>query len=273
MTSPVLPGAVVGVLGSGQLGRMFAIAARRLGYRVLTYSPDSDTPTGQVADEEWQAAYDDVEKVRAFARKVKVVTFEFENIPAIAAEAAAAIVPVRPAPKVLHVTQHRLREKQFLSSNKFPIPAFAHVKSAAEARAAVEKIGAPCVLKSAGFGYDGRGQRTIKTLSEAEAAFNSVGSAESVIEAFVDFEREISVVAARGANGDFAHYGAIENAHSRHILDVTVAPADLPPALAREAVEMARAILETLGVIGVMCVEMFVRKDGKLLVNELAPRP
>lgn len=273
MSAPVLPGATVGVLGSGQLGRMFAIAARRLGYRVHTFSPDSDTPTGQVSDFEWQAPYTDLEAVRKFARGVQAVTFEFENIPFETAEAVAGIVPVRPRPEVLHITQHRLREKTFLSSKGFPIPAFRHVKSAVEARTAAEAIGCPCVLKSAGFGYDGKGQKTIRQLSEAEAAFNAVGGTESVIEAFVDFEKEISVVAARSLSGEFAHYGAIENLHRNHILDVTVSPADLPDALRREAINMAKSIMEALDVVGVMCVEMFVGKDGKLLVNELAPRP
>jgi 5-(carboxyamino)imidazole ribonucleotide synthase len=268
-----MPGSVVGVLGSGQLGRMFAIAARQLGYRVHTYSPDSDTPTGQVSDKEWQAPYEDLDKVRAFAAEVRVVTFEFENIPAATAEAVAGIVPVRPGPAVLHVTQHRLREKNFLASKGFPVAPFAHVKTAAEAREAVKKIGTPCVLKSAGFGYDGKGQKKVTTVDEAEAAFTAVASAESVVEAFVDFEREISVVAARGADKSFVHYGAVENSHTNHILDVTVSPASVPPALAAKAVELARGILEALDVVGVMAVEMFVKRDGTLLVNELAPRP
>ena len=273
MTLSILPGSVVGVLGSGQLGRMFAIAARRLGYRVHTFSPDSDTPTGQVADKEWQASYEDVAQLRLFAKEVKVVTFEFENIPVTAVRAVEALAPVRPRPDVLHVTQHRLREKGFLSINGFPVPPYAHVKSAAEARAAVEKIGTPCVLKSAGFGYDGKGQRRINSISEAEEAFRSVGGTESVIEAFVDFECEVSVVAARGLDGSFVHYGAVENAHTHHILDVTVSPSRLSPTMQKEAVEMARGIMDKLAVVGVMAVEMFVRKDGKLLVNELAPRP
>ena len=273
MTIPILPGSVLGVLGSGQLGRMFAIAARRLGYRVHTYSPDSDTPTGQVSDHEWQGSYTDVAKLQTFARSVSAVTFEFENIPFETAQAVAAVVPVRPRPEVLHITQHRLREKTFLSSKGFPIPAFRRVTSCAEARAAAESVGVPCVLKSAGFGYDGKGQKTIRSLDEAEAAFQAVGGTESVIEAFVDFEREISVVAARSVSGEVAHYGAIENVHRNHILDVTVSPADIPEALRREAVQMAAAILESLDVVGVMCVEMFVRRDGELLVNELAPRP
>ena len=273
MTEMIGPGSVVGVLGSGQLGRMFAIAARRVGYRVHTYSPDSDTPTGQVADKEWQASYDDIAQVRSFAREVQAVTFEFENIPFAAAEAAEAICPVRPRPEVLHITQHRLREKNFLSSHGFPVPAFAHVKGAAEARAAVEKIGAPCIMKSAGFGYDGKGQSRVDKVADAEAAFRAVGGAESVVEAFVDFEREVSVVAARGVDGSFVHYGAVDNAHRHHILDVTVSPSSLPPALKKQAAEMARGILEALNVVGVMAVEMFVGRDGRLLVNELAPRP
>ncbi|HJQ32027.1 MAG TPA: 5-(carboxyamino)imidazole ribonucleotide synthase [Pyrinomonadaceae bacterium] len=269
----ILPGATVGVLGSGQLGRMFAIAARRMGYRVHTFSPDSDTPTGQVADKEYEHAYDDLDAVREFARGVSVVTFEFENVPAASVEAAAQLAPVRPSGSVLHTTQHRLREKTFLSKHGFPVTAFRHVTSPESLEAGLAEIGCPAVLKTAGFGYDGKGQTRIDSAEEAAEAFAALAGREGVLEAFVDFEREVSVVAARGLAGEFAHYGVIENTHSRHILDLSVAPADVDEGTAREAVEIARAVLEELDVFGVTCVEFFLTKAGRLLVNELAPRP
>ncbi|HEX8556969.1 MAG TPA: 5-(carboxyamino)imidazole ribonucleotide synthase [Pyrinomonadaceae bacterium] len=270
---PILPGATLGVLGSGQLGRMFAIAARRMGYRVHTFSPESDTPTGQVADREYERAYDDLDAVREFARSVAVVTFEFENVPSAAVEAAALLAPVRPSGAVLHTTQHRLREKTFLSQKGFPVAPFRHVTRPEEAAAALDEVGSPAVLKTAGFGYDGKGQARVRSAEEARAAFDALGGREAVVEAFVDFEREVSVVAARGLSGEFAHYGVVENTHSRHILDLSVAPAGVDDRVAREAIGIARAVLEELEVVGVTCVEFFQKRDGRLLVNELAPRP
>ena len=272
-SAPILPGATVGVLGSGQLGRMFAIAARRMGYRVHTLSPEYDTPTGQVADREVRAAYDDLDAVREFARGVSVVTFEFENVPAATAEAAAGHAAVRPAGSVLHTTQNRLREKGFLAGSGFPVPRFAPVRSGGELRRALEEIGCPAVLKTADWGYDGKGQVKIGGMEEAGSAWGSLRTEQAILEAFVDFEREVSVVAARGLGGSFAHFGVLANEHRNHILDVTVAPAPVPAKIEREAVEIARGILEGLGVVGVLCVEMFLTRDGRLLVNELAPRP
>lgn len=274
--APVLPGATIGVLGSGQLGRMFAIAARRMGYRVHTLSPEDDTPTGQVADLEVNAAYDDLDAVRAFAGRVDLVTFEFENVPAAAAAAAAEHAPVRPSGAVLHTTQHRLREKTFLAGAGFPVAPFAVVGSAAELAAALERIGCPAVLKTAGWGYDGKGQAAIRSPEEAPAAWDATAGkagGEAVLEAFVDFEQEVSVVAARGLDGAFAHWGVIANRHRRHILDLSVAPAAVPARVAAEAVDLAREILERLEVVGVLCTEMFLTREGRLLVNELAPRP
>jgi 5-(carboxyamino)imidazole ribonucleotide synthase len=270
---PILPGATIGVLGSGQLGRMFAIAARRMGYRVHTFSPDQDTPTGQVADVEVRAAYEDLDAVRRFASNVSVVTFEFENVPAETAEACARCAPVRPDGSILHTTQQRIREKSFLNMAGLPTTPYREVRSIADLRQGLSELGCPAVLKTAAFGYDGKGQVRIETPGGAEEAWSSIGLEAAVLEAFIDFEREISVVAARGESGEFVHYGAIENQHSRHILDVSLAPARVDPQVAREAVEMTRCVLEKLGVVGVLCVEFFVARDGKLLINELAPRP
>ena len=280
----ILPGAAVGVLGSGQLGRMFAIAARRMGYRVHTFSPDTDTPTGQVADEEVTASYDDLDAVRYFARRVGVVTFEFENVPSATAQAAAEFAPVRPAGEVLHVTQNRLREKTFLSQQGFPVTPFRAVRDANDLDRAVAELGHPGVLKTAGFGYDGKGQTKITDLSQLVTVRSTVGSSPSagatagasadfIYEKFIDFDREISVIAARGIDGAFAHWGAVENTHVNHILDLSVSPADVPPDVAARAVEIARGVLEALDVVGVLCVEFFLTKSGELMINELAPRP
>jgi len=271
--TPILPGATIGVLGSGQLGRMFALASRRMGYRVHTFSPHSDTPTGQVADLEIEAQYDDLEAVRTFARQVSVVTFEFENVPAATAQAAAECAPVRPAGSVLHVTQHRVREKSFLADHGFPVTPFRPVRSTDELHRAADDLGYPAVLKTASFGYDGKGQATVHSAAEAEAAWSRGGAVERIYEAMVDFDRELSVIAARGADGSFAHWGPIENTHRHHILDVSICPAGIPPQTAAEAVQITRGVLESLDVIGVLCVEFFLTRAGKLLVNELAPRP
>lgn len=267
------PGSTIGVLGSGQLGRMFAIAARRMGYRVHTLSPDEDTPTGQVADVEVRAEYGDLDAVRAFAARVDAVTFEFENVPSASIEACAALVPVHPRAEVLHTTQHRVREKTFLAQNGFPCAAFRHVRSLAELEDAAGGIGLPAVLKTAGFGYDGKGQRVVRSMEELPSAWAAIGGVEAVLEQFVDFECELSVVAARDQQGRFAHFPVCLNTHERHILDVTLAPAPVEPRVAAQAVEIARGILETLDVVGVLCIEMFLARDGRLLVNELAPRP
>lgn len=273
MKRVLAPGSVIGVLGSGQLGRMFAIAARRMGYRVHTLSPDEDTPTGQVADVEIQAAYDDLDAVRSFAARVDAVTFEFENIPAASIEACAGWAPVHPRAEVLHITQHRLREKTYLTQNGFPCAPFRRVRSMAELEKAAKEIGLPAVLKTAGFGYDGKGQSLVRTAEEGAQAWESLGGQEAILEAFVDFECELSVVAARDQRGGFEHFPICQNMHSRHILDLTLAPAPVAPRIAARAVELARGILESLDVVGVMCVEMFLTRDGGLLVNELAPRP
>ncbi|HSL81441.1 MAG TPA: 5-(carboxyamino)imidazole ribonucleotide synthase [Thermoanaerobaculia bacterium] len=270
---PLLPGAVIGVLGSGQLGRMLALAARPMGYRVHVLSPGEETPTGQAADREVTADYLDLDAVREFAAGVDVVTFEFENVPAACAEAAALRVPVRPAHRVLHTAQNRLREKRFLAGAGFPVAPFEAVRDLPELSAALGRVGTPAVLKTAGWGYAGQGQARIAAPAGAEAAWAEVATDEAVLEGFVDFEREVSVVAARGVGGELAHWGVIANDHERHILDLSVAPAPVPGEVAAEAVRIARGVLEELDVVGVLCVEMFLTGDGRLLVNELAPRP
>lgn len=273
MTNTILPGATLGILGSGQLGRMFTIAARRLGYRVHVLSPDDDTPTGQVADLEINANYDDLDAVADFARDVSVVTFEFENVPAATTEAVERFAPVRPGGHILQTTQHRLREKGTLSSGGLPVTPFAAVRSHDDLTQAISDLGCPAVLKTASWGYDGKGQAIIRSPEQAEAIWEALNTDEAILEAFVDFESELSVVAARGMDGSFVHYGPIANRHENHILDISVVPAGLGETVNRNAVEITRAVFEQLDVVGVLCVEFFLQRDGSLLINELAPRP
>lgn len=271
--NPIRPGNTIGVFGSGQLGRMFAIEARKLGYRVHTFTPDTDTPTGQVADIETSAAYDDLAAVKEFAQKVDVITFEFENVPSAAVKAAAEFAEVHPRGQILHTTQNRLREKIFLSTNGFPVTPFRRVKMIGDLFRAADEVGLPAVLKTAGFGYDGKGQAKIRSRDEIEGAYASMGGQDAVFESFVDFQKEVSVVCARDQQGEFAHYGVIENEHADHILDVSFAPAAVSAEVYAEAVEIARSIAETLEYVGTLCIEYFLTNDGRLLVNELAPRP
>ena len=270
---PILPGATLGVMGSGQLGRMFAIAARRMGYRVHTFSPDYDTPTGQVADREVTAGYDDENAVRDFARGIDVLTFEFENVPSRTVEWAGAHCPVRPSGHVLHICQHRLRETEFLAGAGVPVAPFGKVESAAQLATAAERLGLPAVLKTAAFGYDGKGQRKLKAGDDLAEAWRPFDGETAVLEAFIPFEREISVIVARGIDGAIATWPVCENEHANHILDVTLCPARIPAAVAGNACELARTIAVGLGLVGVLTVEMFLLADGRIFVNELAPRP
>ncbi len=269
----ILPNATIGIFGSGQLGRMFTVEARKRGYRVATFSPAEDTPTGQIADLEVSADYADLEEVEKFAKQVDVITYEFENVPSKTIEKAAEFTRVHPKGEVLHTTQNRLREKTFLSSNGFPVAGFRHIKTVEDLYHAVEEIGTPSVLKTAGFGYDGKGQSKIGAVGEIDAAFERLNGKEAVLEAFVDFEKEVSIVAARDAKGNFAHYGVIENEHENHILDISFTPADVSEKVQTQAVEIARGIAEKFGYVGTLCVEFFLTKDEELLVNEIAPRP
>ncbi len=268
-----LPGRTIGVMGGGQLGRMFAIAARRMGYRIHTFSPDEDTPTGQLADLEVAASYDDEAAVREFARGVDVLTFEFENIPVRSVEWAAEHCEVRPSGKVLHICQHRLREKQFLAAAGLPLPRFAHITSEADLRAALADIGTPSVLKTASFGYDGKGQQKLSSETDPATAWAAFGGQPAVLEAWVPFVKEISVLVARGVDGSMVTYPVCENAHARHILDVTTVPAGIDWKVAETARELAQTVARELDLIGLLAVELFLLADGSILINELAPRP
>jgi 5-(carboxyamino)imidazole ribonucleotide synthase len=273
MSRVISPGSTIGVLGGGQLGRMFAMAARRLGYRVHTLAPEHDTPTGQIADVELNASYDDLDAVQAFASGVDLVTFEFENVTAAAVGVAEEHAVVRPSGRALYIAQHRIREKTFLADRGFAVTPFSPVRDHAELAAGLARIGVPAVLKTATFGYDGKGQITIDRTADASAAWDAVRQREAVLEAYLDVEREISVIGARAVAGTRSHFGPIDNVHSRHILDVSTAPSDIAPAVAARAIEVTDGVLDALDFVGILCIEFFLTRDGRLLINELAPRP
>ncbi len=230
------PGSTIGVLGGGQLGRMFAMAARRLGYSVHTLAPEHDTPTGQIADVEVEASYDDLDRIRAFARGVDVVTFEFENVPAEAAAAAEEHAIVRPNGRALEIAQHRIREKTFLTRQGLPVTPFVQVQSAGDLVEAVRRLGRPAVLKTAALGYDGKGQMRITGDDDLAEAWHALGAREAILEAWVDLECELSVIGARAVDGSSVCFGPIDNAHQHHILDVSFAPAHVTGQIAAEAI-------------------------------------
>ena len=273
MTRVIAPGAALGVLGGGQLGRMFTIAAKRMGYRVHTFSPEDDSPAGQVADLEVTASYEDLDALRTFAGGVDVVTFEYENVSIDAVDAIEAVVPVRPSGVALHTAQQRAREKMFLADRGIPTALFAAAATLDELWDAVARVGTPAVIKTAAFGYDGKGQHRVTTPADVEHIWTAIGHQEAVIEKFISLQAEISVVAARGTDGAIVEFPPFENRHRNYTLDLTTVPAAITPAIATQAADIARTVLEELQYVGVMCVEYFVSTDGELLVNELAPRP
>ncbi len=270
---PILPGGVIGVLGSGQLGRMLAQSARRMGYRIHTLSPECNTPTGQIADREVVADYNDLDAIEAFARNVDVVTFEFENVSSAAAEAAARHAPVRPRGEVLHIAQNRAREKAALAKAGLPTAPFESVEAQEDLAAALQRIGTPAILKTAGFGYDGKGQVRIDADADLADAWQAIGGGPAVLEGVVDFAAELSIVAARGLDGAVVDFGLIENRHTHHILDVSIADMPLSASQQAAAQEIAQTVLNSFDVVGVLCIELFLTRTGDLLVNELAPRP
>jgi 5-(carboxyamino)imidazole ribonucleotide synthase len=275
--APILPGATLGILGGGQLGSMFAAAAKRMGYRVEALSDVADCPAARVCDRVHLGAYDDPVFLTEVGRGLDVVTFEFENVPAAAGEALARVTAVRPEPQVLHTTQDRAREKAFLVSHGFACAPHRVVRSLAELQAAVAVLGLPAVLKTAACGYDGKGQAKLVSPADVEPAWEAVhvgadGPRTCVLEGWIDFDCEISVVAARGLNGEVAAFAPARNAHANHILDISSVPAGLPEPVLAAATDIAGRILAALGVVGVACVEFFVTQDGRVLVNEIAPR-
>jgi 5-(carboxyamino)imidazole ribonucleotide synthase len=273
VAAPVLdPGATIGILGSGQLGRMLALAAARLGFKCHIFAPDRDSPAFDVVRESTRADYDDEQALARFAESVDVITYEFENIPAETAAFLAPLVPVLPDPRILATTQDRIAEKDFIAGLGIGTAPYAAVATSAELSTALERIGRPAVLKTRRFGYDGKGQAAIAKDAAAEAAWHDVGAQPSILEAFVPFVREVSVVAARAADGTVECFDLTENEHRDHILKVSRVPAAVSDATAQEARRIAETIAHHFDYIGVLAVEMFVLRDGTLLVNEIAPR-
>ncbi|UCH74025.1 MAG: 5-(carboxyamino)imidazole ribonucleotide synthase [Rhodospirillales bacterium] len=273
MSRRLPPNSTIGIFGGGQLGRMTAMAAARLGYRCHIFAPESDLPASQVSAQTTRAAYDDAEALETFAHAVDVVTLEFENIPVAAVRRVNEITSVHPGAEVLAICQDRGLEKEFLNRIGVATAAWAEVSDAAAVETAASAIGRPAILKSARFGYDGKGQVALWPGDDPAAALSAVGAPRCVLERMVEFACEISVMVARAVDGAIATWPAVENRHVRHILDTTIAPAQVSPAVAMKAEQVARHIAAEIGLVGVMGVEMFVTREDDVLVNELAPRP
>ena len=271
MTNALQPGATIGILGGGQLGRMLSMAAARLGLKTHIFEPSENPPAGDVAHQLTTAGYGDTEALKTFANSVDVITYEFENIPTEALDIIESIRPIRPTRKALAVSQDRITEKAFLIDIGITVAPYAQIDSLSDLTAALETIGTPSILKTRRFGYDGKGQVRINDIAQAEAAFTALKGAPAVLEGFVNFTREVSVIAARGTDGAVVCYDPGENVHKDGILDTTTIPATLAAGQHMDAILLAGKILNALDYVGVMGVELFVTDRG-LIVNEIAPR-
>ena len=271
MTEALSPGSTIGILGGGQLGRMLSVAAARLGFVTHIFEPGANPPAGQVADAVTTAPYTDAEALKTFAQACDGVTYEFENVPTEALDLIEAIVPIRPGREALRVSQDRLTEKSFLRELGLTVAPFADVPDAEAMAKAVAEIGAPSILKTRRFGYDGKGQARLRAAEDAEAVLADMQGAPAILEGFVDFSHEVSVIAARGTTGEVACFDPGENVHRDGILHTTTVPARLTPAQRTDAVLLAAKILNALDYVGVLGVELFVTPRG-LIVNEIAPR-
>jgi 5-(carboxyamino)imidazole ribonucleotide synthase len=274
-TEPILPGATIGMVGGGQLGRMFALEARRMGYRLVVLDPGDATPAAQFCDWHIQAPFEDLDACLELARVSDVVTLEWENADVSTLRAMAERVQIHPGPDVLEVAQHRVREKDAARRLGVLTAEYRAVRSREELREALGIVGAPAILKTARMGYDGKGQAVIRSEADADAAWEalSAGADDFILEAMVPFRMEVSVVCARSASGETACFPVAENEHRRGILHLSVVPARVEPEIAMEAERVARTLAEGLGVVGLLAVEMFVDADGRILMNEIAPRP
>jgi 5-(carboxyamino)imidazole ribonucleotide synthase len=270
---PLAPNATIGLVGGGQLGRMSALAAARLGYRCHILTRETDSPAAQVSHAVTVSNYIDPVSLRAFADAVDVISFEFENVSAEGLDLLASIRPVRPAPAALRISQDRVDEKTFLNGAGVATAPWAPVASRQELDAAVRRLGLPAVLKTTRLGYDGKGQAMLRSTGDLDAAWERLNPKPLVLEGFIDFAQEISVIVARGGDGAVASFDTVENRHRDHILDVTLAPARIPQSIDQAAQSIARRVVEALDLIGLLAVEMFVDSTGKVLVNEIAPRP
>ncbi len=273
MTPPIVPGQTIGILGGGQLGRMLAMVARRSGYRVHVFTPESDGPAAHFAQQTTHADYLDRDALLQFVNQVDVLTFEFENVPTEPLRWIADRLPIRPSPRVFETVQNRTSEKLFLAGAGIPCPSFRIIPDLATLRAELVNVPPPCVLKTSDGGYDGKGQAIIRSAADAEQAWNAIGAQPATLEQFVDLQTELSVLVARDCRGRIEFFGPIENHHTRHILDVSRAPAALTVHVTASALDMAAEIAEQFDLIGLICVEYFLTTAGALLVNEIAPRP
>ncbi|WP_102107305.1 5-(carboxyamino)imidazole ribonucleotide synthase [Oceaniglobus roseus] len=271
MTEPLAPGAVIGILGGGQLGRMLALAAARLGLRVHVFEPAAGAPAAEVSGACTTAPYDDEAALRAFADSVDVITYEFENIPTSALDLLETLRPIRPNREALRISQDRLTEKDFLNRLGLSTAPYVPVQTAADLRHAIDTIGTPAILKTRRFGYDGKGQARLATPGDADGALAAMNGAEAILEGFVDFSHEVSVIGARGLDGEVACYDPGQNVHADGILHITTLPADLSQSQLADAVLMAGRVLNALDYVGVLGIELFVTDRG-LIVNEIAPR-
>jgi len=270
---PLPPNATIGLVGGGQLGRMSSLAASRLGYRCHILTRETDSPAAQVSHAVTISDYSDPVSLRAFADAVDVISFEFENVSAEGLDLLASIRPVRPAPSVLRISQDRVDEKTFLNRAGVATAPWAPIGSRQELDEAVRRLGLPAVLKTTRLGYDGKGQAMLRTAQDLDAAWERLDPKPLVLEGFVDFAQEISVVVARGTDGSVSTFDTVENRHRDHILDLTLAPARISVAVDQAAQAIGRRVAETLDLVGLLAVEMFVDSIGQVLVNEIAPRP
>ena len=273
MNGPLPPNATIGLVGGGQLGRMSALAAARLGYRCHILTREEDSPAAQVSNAVTISDYTDPVSLRAFAAAVDVISFEFENVSAAGLDLLASIKPVRPAPSVLRISQDRIAEKSFLNNAGVATAPWIAVETLAELQAAVAQLGLPSVLKTTRLGYDGKGQAMLRSPEDLAPAFERLAPKPLILEGFIDFAREISVVVARGVGGSVSAFDTVENRHRDHILDITLAPARIAAEVDEAAQRIARDVVGALDLVGLLAVEMFVDRDGRVLANEIAPRP
>lgn len=269
----ILPGATLGILGGGQLGRMFTAAAQRMGYKVIVYAPEQESPAGDIANLHIRAPYDDAGCLLGFASSVDVITLEFENIPVSTLQVLGQRVPVRPGPRVLEVSQQRIIEKSTLQQAGFSVTPFAAIEKDDDLQKAVEALGLPLVIKTVQFGYDGKGQKTVRSTEELKAVRQTLGNGLLIAEKMIDFQAEVSILVARNPRGETTVYPLVENVHSHHILDVSRCPVSSNlHQVQQQAKEIACGVADHLGLEGLLCIEFFVA-DGKLMINEIAPRP
>ncbi|MCF3651196.1 5-(carboxyamino)imidazole ribonucleotide synthase [Synoicihabitans lomoniglobus] len=266
------PGSTLGVLGGGQLGRMLAHAATRMGYHLHVYEPAEDCPAGEVATREFNSPYKDIARLQDFARTCAAVTYEFENVPVEPLWEIEKLVPLRPHWEVLEVCQNRMREKKWLKRHGFPHVPFAEVEAGGDMAKAIKRIGMPCVVKTADFGYDGKGQLKVTSAAAVATATQAFAKQRAVVERFIDFKCELSVIVARNSAGETRTFPVVENIHTHHILDFTIAPARVSESVTAAAAKLAVNIAEAFGLVGILAVELFLTDEGELLVNEMAPR-